>query len=240
MNMTELSVGKFKLTELAEWFGVTKSTFANTKQKKLEELKEFADYELTSSHQILIKKVRYPIYVKKHSKNYEIIKKQIPKTWNPDGIDTCKRVSHQIYTDKSNELTLSQSTTYVYTTKAKNDLYGKCGSKYGGNIGYSRYIWGIWDEDQQKYVKLNAEQTKIKNELLQKYMHSANEAALFIQDSIESGELTQEEAWEVYNEMTDVKTNYLNFLDEFAILTGFKLTKCTLITGKDWEEMVEA
>lgn len=238
--MTELVTGVIKTQELAEWFGIAKTTFANNRLKRLEELKEYADFVVLSAKQINITKVKCPIYVKKHSKNYEIIKKQIPKTWNPDGIDTCKRVSNQIYLDRNNELTLSQSTTYVYTTKAKNDLYGKCGSKYGGSIGYSRYIWGIWDADQQKYVKLNAEQTKIKNELLQKYMHSANEAALFIQDSIESGELTKEEAWEVYNEMTDVKTNYLNFLDEFAILTGFKLTKCTLITGKDWEEMVEA
>lgn len=238
--MTELTTGKFKITELAEWFGIKVSSLKSTKEKKLEELKEFADYELVSSHQILITKVKYPFYVKKNSKNYEIIKKQITKTWNPDGIDTCKRVSNQIYKEKHNELTLTESTTYNYTIKAKTELYGKCGSKYGGSMGYSRYIWGIWDADQQKYIKLNAEQTKIKNELLKKYMHSANEAALFIQDSIESGELTKEEAWEVYNEMTDVKTNYLSFLDEFAILTGFKLTKCTLITGKDWEEMVEA
>ena len=238
--MTELTTGKFKLSELAEWFGIKIASFNSAREKKLEELKEFADYELISKQQIQITKVKYPIYVKKHSKNYEIIKKQIPKTWNPDGIDTCKRVSHQIYADKNNELTLSQSTTYVYTTKAKNELYGKCGSKYGGSIGYSRYIWGIWDADQQKYIKLNAEQTKIKNELLQKYMHSANEAALFIQDSIESGELTKEEAWAAYDEMMDIECSFKSVLDDFFIQTGIKLVRCTIVTGKDWEEIVEA
>ena len=113
INMTELTTGKVKFTDLAEWFGIKPNSFLSAKKKKLEELKEFADYELVSKQQILITKVKYPFYVKKNSKNYEIIKKQITKTWNPDGIDTCKRVSHQIYTDKSNELTLSQSTTYV-------------------------------------------------------------------------------------------------------------------------------
>lgn len=238
--MTELVTGIIKTQELAEWFGIAKTTFANNRLKRLEELKEYADFVVLSAKQINITKVKCPVYVKTHSKNYEIIKKQIPKTWNPDGIDTCKRVSNQIYLDRNNELTLSSSTTYVYTTKAKNELYGKCGSKYGGTIGYSRFIWGIWDPDAKKYVKLNAEQNKLKNELLKKYMHTANEAALFIQDSIQNGELTKEEAWDVYDEMVDMKTNYLNFLDEFAELTGCKLVKCTLITGKDWEEIIEA
>ena len=34
-----------------------------------------------------------------------------------------------------------------------------------------------------------------------------------------------------------VKRTPMGYVD---VLTGFKLTKCTLITGKDWEEMVEA
>ena len=110
-KMTQLTVGKFKLSEIAEWFGIKVTSFNAAKEKKLEELKEFADYELVSTHQIQITKVKYPFYVKKNSKNYEIIKKQITKTWNPDGIDTCKRVSNQIYQEKHNELTLTESTT---------------------------------------------------------------------------------------------------------------------------------
>ena len=70
MNMTELSVGKFKLNELAEWFGVTQSTFANTKKKKLEALNELADYELITKQQNNITRVKYTIYVKNNSKNY--------------------------------------------------------------------------------------------------------------------------------------------------------------------------
>ncbi len=31
--------------ELAEWFGITANSFSNQKQKKLEELKTFADFE---------------------------------------------------------------------------------------------------------------------------------------------------------------------------------------------------
>ena len=240
MNMIELSVGKIKVTELAEWFGVSKATFANTKKKKLEELKEFADYELISKQQIQITKIKCPIYVKKHSKNYEIIKKQITKTWNPDGIDTCKRVSNQIYKEKCNELTLTESSTYNYTIKAKTELYGKCGSKYGGSIGYSNYIWAKWDGKHQKYVKLSPEEDKIKKQLFTKYFGKANEVTMFIQESIKNGELTKEEAWAAYDEMMDIDYNFKSVLDDFFIQTGIKLVRCTIVTGKDWEEIVEA
>ena len=238
--MTQLTVGKFKLSEIAEWFGIKVTSFNAAKEKKLEELKEFADYELVSSHQILITKVKYPFYVKRNSKNYEIIKKQITKTWNPDGIDTCKRVSNQIYREKHNELTLTESTTYNYTKKAKNELYGKCGSKYGGSIGYSNYIWAKWDHEHQKYVKLSPEEDKIKKQLFTKYFGKANEVTMFIQESIKNGELTKEEAWEAYDEMMDIDYNFKNVLDDFFIQTGIKLVRCTIVTGKDWEEIVEA
>ena len=56
--MTELTTGKFKITELAEWFGIKVSSLKSTKEKKLEELKEFTEYKIGSSQQNLITKIK--------------------------------------------------------------------------------------------------------------------------------------------------------------------------------------
>ena len=40
----ELKIGTMTNIELAEWFGISLSTFKNGKKKKLEELKLFADF----------------------------------------------------------------------------------------------------------------------------------------------------------------------------------------------------
>ena len=63
---------------------------------------------------------------------------------------------------------------------------------------------------------------------------------MFIQESIKNGELTKEEAWAAYDEMMDIDYNFKNVLDDFFIQTGIKLVRCTIVIGKDWEEIVEA
>ena len=42
------------------------------------------------------------------------------------------------------------------------------------------------------------------------------------------------------SEMMDIDYNFKNVLDDFFIQTGIKLVRCTIVTGKDWEEIVEA
>ena len=44
--MIQLKEGKITLKELAEWFGVAESTMWRSKEKKLQQLKVFADYHL--------------------------------------------------------------------------------------------------------------------------------------------------------------------------------------------------
>ena len=41
----KLELKTYSNKELAEWFGITANSFSNQKQKKLEELKTFADFE---------------------------------------------------------------------------------------------------------------------------------------------------------------------------------------------------
>ena len=61
--MIELTVGKKTGKELAEWFGTTVGHFRNTKAKKLEELKLFAEF-YEENGKVVITKVIEPVYQK--------------------------------------------------------------------------------------------------------------------------------------------------------------------------------
>lgn len=61
---------KINREELCDWFGIKTKTFSTLKQQKLEELKDFCDYDLIKSQSgsfkaIYIKKVYEPIYSRK-------------------------------------------------------------------------------------------------------------------------------------------------------------------------------
>lgn len=61
---------KLNREELCDWFGIKTKTFTNLKKQKLEELKNFCDYELIKSQKgsfkaVYIKEVYEPIYSKK-------------------------------------------------------------------------------------------------------------------------------------------------------------------------------
>lgn len=61
---------KLNREELCDWFGIKTKTFTNLKRQKLEELKNFCDYELIKSQKgnfkaVYIKEVYEPIYSKK-------------------------------------------------------------------------------------------------------------------------------------------------------------------------------
>ena len=232
--MTQLTIGRFKLSELAEWFGIKITSFNAAKEKKLEELKEFADYELVSTHQIQITKVKYPFYVKKNSKNYEIIKKQITKTWNPDGIDTCKRVSLEI-ANELKEIALKESTIYNYTCHGKNELYGHSWMN-DGQIGSCYYLWCKTSGEgvNQKFERFTEEEEAIKKDLLRKYYGDTTEKQLLVLEMIENGEINKEDAWDVLSALTNMTgSSFTVFLHELEEKIGSKVTKVTYVERKN-------
>ena len=69
--MKELKLGKVTSKELAEWFGIKPSSFANMKAKKLEELKKYADFEI-KNRSIYIKEIYISEYIK--MKHFDLVK----------------------------------------------------------------------------------------------------------------------------------------------------------------------
>lgn len=226
-----LKEGIIPISNLAEWFGVTKSYFSRKKKEKLKELEEFCEYELIGKTKINIKKVKYEYYVKKPSSTYEKVKEETRKKWNIEGLDTSARVAFDIYLeqDPDKEKVLTEETIYLYTRKASNALFGERGSSKSGELGISYYEWGKWDYDKEKYVRLNQKELAVKKFLLQKYFGDISEEVIFIQDDIDKGLLTKGEAWDILTKDKKENGNFFGFLKEFYELTGTQLVKCTAV-----------
>ena len=121
--MKELKLGKVTSKELAEWFGIKPSSFANMKAKKLEELKKYADFEI-KNHSIYIKEIYISEYAK--MKHFDLVKDSLIELWCPNNLDTCKNVTKKLTKkyDKE-ELPLKESSLYNYTRASRDELFGK-------------------------------------------------------------------------------------------------------------------
>ena len=53
-----LREGKISNKELAEWFGISANSFSKNKEKKLEELKYFAEFHIDNKNHVIIDKMK--------------------------------------------------------------------------------------------------------------------------------------------------------------------------------------
>ena len=225
----ELRVGLKTNSELAEWFGVKPASFRNHKPKKLEELKKYADFELKGTR-IYIKEIYgSKVYIKRQ--DYSIVKEEFTQVYNKSKIDTASNVSKKIYNKRKNDLTIKESTTYEYTREARNELYGKpfIGK---GKLGTCRYIW-VKKLDEGKYERFNDEEEAMYKKLLLKYFKNTDSKAMFVKDMIKRGEVTKEEAWDVYDEIANLEFGFMNFKAEMEEFVG-----CTIVRATEIEDQL--
>ena len=215
--------------ELAEWFGIKPNSFRNTKTQKLEELKRFAEFEVEKT-KVRITKIYKSVYVKKKSADYSIVKEEFTQVYNKSKIDTASNVSKKIYNKRKNDLTIKESTTYEYTRAARNELYGKpfvgCGER-----GVCRYIWAKQIGEGQ-YERFNDTEQAIYKRLLVKYFKGADEKTIFVRDMIKRGEITEEEAWGVYEDMMNLEQGFMNFKIEMEEAIGYPIVRVTEIENQ--------
>ena len=217
--------------ELAEWFGIKPNSFRNTKTQKLEELKRFAEFEVEKT-KVRITKIYKSVYVKKKSADYSIVKEEFTQVYNKSKIDTASNVSKKIYNKRKSDLTIKESTTYEYTREARNELYGKpfVGK---GTLGTCRYIW-VKKLDEGKYERFNDEEEAMYKKLLLKYFKNSDDKAMFVKDMIKRGEVTKEEAWDVYDEIANLEFGFMNFKAEMEEFVG-----CTIVRATEIEDQLD-
>lgn len=230
MEELHLQTGRYLNKELAEWFGINPNSFNKCKERKLEELKNFANYHMEGK-KVVIDKVLVPVYNKRGSDSYLRVKNKIDEVWDETGLDTCKRVSGEIYdilTNEDNDFNITPGTVEFYTRAGRNELYGKPFTN-GGTLGRCSYLW-CKKNDDGSYSMLTEEEQKIKQELQTKYFGDVSEKQIMVKAMIEAGEVSREEAWDILEEMTNMGTgNFMGFLKELQGAIGCQVVKGTLV-----------
>ena len=227
--MKELKLGKVTSKELAEWFGIKPSSFANMKAKKLEELKKYADFEI-KNRSIYIKEIYISEYIK--MKHFDLVKDSLVELWCPNNLDTCKNVTKKLTKkyDKE-ELPLQESSLYNYTRASRDELFGKPLKNSRGTLGKCEYEWvKEVDGETNTYEALTDEERQTFQSLMKKYFGNMEEKALIVEMSVKKGEIKKEEAWEVYEELTNMNDkSFVDFLHEAEELIGYKIVRATRI-----------
>ena len=227
--MLELVEGQLMSNnDLAEWFQIKPGSFRNTKTKKLEELKKYAEYEIQGA-KVLITKVIEPKFIKK--KDYSIVREEFTQVYNESKIDTASNVSKKIYNKRKSDLSIKESTTYEYTREARNELYGKpfVGK---GKLGICRYIW-VKKLGEGQYERFNDEEEAMYKKLLVKYFKNSDDKGIFVNEMVKHGEITEEEAWQTYKEITNLEFSFMNFKAEMEEFVG-----CTIVRATEIEDQL--
>ena len=229
----ELKLGKMTQKELAEWFGITYGSFkahAETRAKRMEILKFFADYHIEKKS-VYIDKIHIPVY----SKAYDIVKEEFPKTWHQNGIDTCARVGAEIYyKNKKVKTQVQLTTTQAYTRLVKKELYGRNHIKECGTKGYSEYVWGkILPGGQCE--ELSPEEKEIVKECSQEsYGKTLSDKVALLADAFNKHEITEQEFDEGCHLTSEEKTAcYGQFCSLVMNKLGFMPDRLTKLTDKE-------
>lgn len=227
----QLKLGKMTRIELAEWFHIKPNTYDHAKKKKLEELKIFADFKEIYGG-VEITNIKIPIYAKKGSRAYNIIKENFSKAWHKSGYDTASRVGSQIWQEnKDLQDMISEQTAKAYTSRVRSEFYGRVYKREMGALGWCKYAYVVinqWDEA----VLLNEEQSKQVNELI--YRIYSNEQEPLIYEVYKEGGITKEE-YEEFQEDWKNKAGdrYSTFISELEKILGFYPVKVTRIINKE-------
>jgi len=224
----ELHIGIMTNQELADWFGIKERSLSKDKKRKLQELKEYAEFESLWG-KVNITKIFKPVYTK-YNKTYKFVKEKTFEQWSNTGLDTCKLVKDKIKRKYENKLNIKETTLYTYTCESKRELWGKAYSSTGGEKGSC--IYELCKQVDNECIEFTEEEQAIKQKLLSKYFGKADEKIYCIKDMIATGEITEEDGWQELKEIINLDNSYLSFKTELESLIGCKVVRATRVTTK--------
>ena len=207
----KLHLGKMTNQELAEWFNTTYKQITNKKKQYLKKLEDYCRFE-TYRGGIDVKEIYKECYCK--NANYQLIRHELPRTWNKNGLDTCSHVNDIIYENHYEKLTVTKDTAYNYTKQARDELFGSPSKGTEGLLGKCSPLICVKDENGNP-VYLTEEQEAIKKKLLTKWFGDADEKTVLVQTMVAENEIKEEEAWATYSRLLSLPKKYEGFMDEF-------------------------
>lgn len=226
----ELKLGKMTQKELAEWFGITYNGFktnAKSKAKKMEILKNYADYHY-EGRTVYIDKIHIPVYNRAYNKVEELFK----PTWNPNGLDTCSHVGEKIYNDSIEVRSqIKLITTQSYVGRIKRQHYGRNHIDEEGDWGRSSYAWAKKDS-KGEYIPLSSEEAKLMKECsYEVYGKTYGEKMALLHTAYLEGEIDKKEFEESMSFIS--QDTYFDFQEIVYKKLGFLPDRVSFVQNKE-------
>lgn len=227
--MTSLHLGKYTNKELAEWFGIKTETFTRYKKKKLEELKNFANFDEIYGG-IYITNIKEPTYNKNSQKIRELYQKGFEELRSP--IDTVSNINNKIFEKYRKELTTlsSPQSGYHYAIEVRNANYG-IPFKDVGKLGRCYYLWCKVEkrsDNELYFVQLSPEEEQKKKILLKQFFGTDEEKDILIAQMVDSGEISEAEAYRLTREYRGLNNaGFMSFLKKLEKEIGAKIVRAT-------------
>lgn len=201
--------------EMAEWFGIKKKSFTDTKKKKLEILKDFADFE-EAKGKIKILEVYEAEYISSRDRanNDKLYQKDIEKVIKKQPLQlfkTCAGRIQLLENSETKKLNHAFRTAYDYTRRnlreiAKGDKKIWCERRFG---------------EERDFIPLNDEQLSTWKKLIDQAFN--NEEIAGYKSQLENGELSMKEANSKITQATDAAWMLAKslFEDQFGFVPVF-------------------
>ncbi len=215
---------------LCNWFNITTKHFYRNKERYEQDLNNYCDFHKTGDGLYHIDKVFADIgYVKKpRSKSYGLIHKEFDNMWDPSGYDTIKNVNNKLRIKYPEELgEISPSTSYVYTSLAKRDLYGKPFEE-GGRHGRCWSVLCKKNEDDS-ITPFTEEEYEIAKKIRKEVFSGSIDAQLYVNELVENKTITSAEAWNYLKEISELDNNYITYLLKLQTLFNCQVVRGTYI-----------
>lgn len=232
--MIKLHLGKMSGKEMAAWFNMSTSNYSKTeiRQQCYRILEKYAKYHLENRNGgkvVVIDEIYVDEYIGEQGPPARArIKELVQQNWNEHGLDTCSRVASQNYPILKQEgYTIAESTNYRYTCDGRTELWGSPMKRTSGSLGSCRYEYAKIAANGA-IVPLNAEEQKIKDQLIKKYFGNLNEWTLGVVEDLKKGRITEEEAGQALKNL-DAHGEYLSWKGELEAAIGNPIVKATRV-----------
>ena len=235
----ELEEGKiYRIKELAEWKGISPTTFSNSKKKHLKELEAYCNFEDLGRKGIRILDVKWPIFL---GKAKTIVENDFMEAWQ-DNPNSLKNAAHYIYKKNEPILTVKEQTVYQYTCNVKREWFG-IPKKCRGVKGHCNWVYAVVDKENGKFRYLTEEEQEIKNKMIKEFFCDTItprqlEEVKGLQESFKLGEITSEEYIQLSEEtMHTTEADWAEFDAKFMTAIGENCNFALELIEEAWEEI---
>ena len=220
----ELHLGKMSSQEIAEWMGISYTTFKQNHKKKLEYLENFAKFEVYHGG-IDIQEIYISEYVKKLSEEDLYYINAIKETDN--GLATISGITRKLKKDKKEFYDIAEKTLYKRMSKAGERTFGKTHDPESkGTHGTRHYIWAIKVDNYNHYRLMTQAERTIYEQIRDQYCKDKSkniEQMALLLDAYKRGEISAEE----YADNSFELSFFGEVLFNFKVQTGYQLVRVT-------------